>query len=121
MNNNTSEKNSVVQEIPIYIFGFIVVGLFMGGIYSLPAMRLTNNTDPWFTILLGIGLSITVGTMVFLITASYLHVIYAILIANVLLIIRRYFGKLDHNAERFGMIHALCLIGCFWYAILITG
>lgn len=92
----------------------------MGGVYSLPAIRLTKSTDPWLTILLGTGLSITVGTIVFLISASYLHVIYALLVANILLIIRRCFGKLDHNVERFGMIHALCLIGSFWYAVLLT-
>ena len=83
-------------------------------------MRITKSSDPWLTILLGIGLTITVTTMGLLIFISYLHVIYAILIANALLIIRRLFGKLDHNVERFGLIHAFCIVVSFSYAILFT-
>jgi len=120
MSNNLPKENSIYKDIPIYILGFIIVGLLMGGIYSLPAMRITKSTDPWLTLLLGIGLTITVTTMGLLLFTSCFHVIYAILIANTLLIIRRFFGKLDHNVERFGLIHALCLIGCFWYVILLT-
>jgi hypothetical protein len=120
MSNNFSQDNSVLYNIPIYVLGFIVVGLFMGGIYSLPAMRLTKSTDPWFTISLGIGLTVTATVMGLLIFTSYLHILYAIVIANTLLIIRRNFGKLDHNVERFGLIHAFCLIGLFSYATFFT-
>ena len=120
MNNNFSKENSIYQDVPIYVLGFIIVGLLMGGIYSLPAMRITNSTDPWLTILLGTGLTITVTTVGLLLFTSCFHVIYAVLIANALLIIRRFFGKLDHNAEHFGFIHALSLTGCFWYVILLT-
>ena len=120
MSNHFSQDNSVLNNIPIYVLGFIVVGLFMGGIYSLPAMRLTKSTDPSFTIILGIGLTITATAMGLLIFTSYLHILYAIVIANTLLIIRRLFGKLDHNVERFGLIHAFCLIGFFSYATFFT-
>jgi hypothetical protein len=105
--------------MPIYVLGFIVVGLFMGGIYSLPAMSITKSADPWLTILLGLGLTISVTTMGLFFFTSYLHMVYAILIANTLLIIRRFFGKLDHNVERFGIIHAFCLIGSFSYVIFL--
>ncbi len=114
-----SQESSVLSNIPIYVLGFIVVGLFMGGIYSLPAMRVTKSTDPWLTILLSIGLTITVTTIGVILFTSYIHVIYAILAANILLIIRRYFGKMDHNVERFGLVHAFSLIGCFWYVVLL--
>ena len=120
MSNNFPQENSVLHNIPLYVLGFLVVGLFMGGIYSLPAMRITKSADPWLTILLGMGLTITVTTMGLLFFTSYLHLIYAILIANTLLIIRRLFGKLDHNVERFGLIHAFCIVGAFSYAILLT-
>lgn len=119
MRNDLPQKNSIFRNIPIYVLGFIVVGIFMGGIYSLPAMRITKSTDPWLTILLSISLTITVTTIGVIFYTSYLHVIYAILIANILLVIRRCFGKLDHNAERFGLIHGMCLIGSFWYVILL--
>ena len=119
MSNDMSQESSVLSNIPIYVLGFIVVGLFMGGIYSLPAMRVTKSIDPWLTILLSIGLTITVTTIGVILFTSYIHVIYAILAANILLIIRRCFGKMDHNAERFGLVHAFSLIGCFWYVVLL--
>ena len=118
MKDNPSREDSILSNLPIYVFGFIVVGLYMGGIYSLPAMRLTKDTDPWLTVLLGIGLTITVSILGMLIFTSWLHVLYAVLIANTLLVIRRSLGKLDHNVERFGMIHALCLTGLFFYAMM---
>jgi hypothetical protein len=120
MSNNISQDNSVLNKIPIYVLGFIVVGLFMGGIYSLPAMRMTKSTDPWLTMFLGAGLTITIITVGLLFFTSYLHILYAIVFANTLLIIRRLFGKLDHSVERFGLIHAFCLVGSFSYAILLT-
>ena len=92
----------------------------MGGIYSLPAMRVTKSTDPWLTILLSMGLTTTVTTIGVIFFTSYIHIIYAVLAANILLIIRRCFGKLDHNAERFGLIHGFSLIGSFWYVVLLT-
>ena len=118
MKDNPHRGNSILSNLPIYVFGFIIVGLFMGGIYSLPAMRLTKETDPWLTILLGIGLTVTVSTMGMMVFTSWLHVLYAVLTANTLLIIRRCLGKLDNNVERFGMIHALSLTGLFLYAML---
>lgn len=92
----------------------------MGGIYSLPAIRLTKSSDPWLTILLSIGLTTTVAAIGLMFSASYLHIIYVILFANILLIIRRCFGKMDHNVERFGLIHGLSLVGSFWYFILLN-
>ncbi len=113
-----SQESSILRNIPIYVLGFIIVGIFMGGIYSLPAMRVTKSTDPWLTILLSTGLTITVTTIGVIFFTSYIHIITAVLIANILLIIRRCFGKMDHNAERFGLIHGFSLIGCFWYVVL---
>jgi hypothetical protein len=119
MKDNPHRGNSILSNLPIYVFGFIIVGLFMGGIYSLPAMRLTKDTDPWLTILLGVGLTITVSILGVMAFTSYLHVLYAVLIANTLLVIRRSLGKMDHNVERFGMIHALSVLGFFCYTILL--
>ena len=118
MKDNSYQEDSFLSNLPIYVFGFIVVGLFMGGVYSLPAMRLTKETDPWLTIFLGIGLTVTVSILGILVFTSWIHVIYAVLIANTLLIIRRCLGKLDHNVERFGMVHALSLVGILSYTIL---
>lgn len=119
MSDDSPKGRLLSEEIPVYVFGFLVVGLLMGGIYSLPAMRITKSTDPWYTILLGVGLTITVTAMGLLIFTSTSHILYGVLIANALLVIRRLFGKLDHNVERFGLIHALCLTACFWYLLLL--
>ena len=119
MSNHMSEQGSLLKNIPIYTLGFLVVGILMGGMYSLPAMKVTSSKEPWFTLFFSFGLTITVMAIGLLFFKSNLHIIYAILAANILLIIRRCFGKLDHNAERFGFIHAISLIGCFWYVLLI--
>lgn len=120
MSNRMSEQSSLLKNIPVYTLGFLVVGILMGGIYSLPAMKVTGSKEPWFTLLLSLGLTMTVTAVGLLLFRSSIHIIYAILAANTLLIIRRFLGKLDHNAERFGLIHAISLFGCFWYFLLIN-
>ena len=114
-----SEPETLLKKIAVYTIGVLVVGIFMGGMYSLPAMKVTGSKEPWFTLLLSLGLTITVMTIGLLSFKSGIHVIYAILAANILLIIRRCFGKLDNNVERFGLIHAICAVGCVWYVLII--
>lgn len=94
--------------------GVPVVGILMGGIYSLPAMRVTDGRDPAYTLLLSAGLSITVIGLGILGDLSLPLLLGAWACAMLVLTIRRIFGKLDHNVERFGMVHALALIGMFW-------
>ena len=96
-----------------------MVGILMGGMYSLPAMKVTSSKEPWFTLFLSFGLTLTVMAIGLLSFKSNIHIIYAIMAANILLIIRRCPGKPDHNAERFGIIHAITLMGCFWYVLLV--
>lgn len=91
-----------------------VLGVLMGGIYSLPAMRLTNCREPWFTVLLGIGLSVTVLAIGFACGLALPVILIAWICACVLLLVRRFLGKLDHNLERFGLVHAVTLVGMFW-------
>ena len=112
-----SEQGSLLKNIPVYTLGFVVVGILMGGVYSLPAMKVTGSKEPWFTLLLSFGLTLTVTVIGLLFFKTDMHIVYAVLAANILLIIRRCFGRLDHNAERFGLIHAISLIGCFWYVL----
>lgn len=112
------EMNIKLKDFPLYILGFFVLGLLLGGIYSLPAMLVTKDKEPWLTILLALGLSISVATVGALFFQSNTHIIYAVISANILLFIRRAFGKLDHNVERFGMVHAVSLMGCSCLALL---
>lgn len=95
----------------ILVIALPVLGILMGGIYSWPAMRLTKCRDPLYTILLGVGLSITVIGIGALSHLSFFKIAGTWFFAIALLTIRRRFGKLDHNLERFGFIHAFVLIG----------
>ena len=99
--------------------GILVVGILMGGVYSLPAMRVTRSNEPWYTLLLACGLTTTVTVFGLVFSISNAHILYAVLAANILLIVRRSLGKLDHNVERFGFVHAFSLLGCFWYVLLV--
>ena len=119
VSEHVSEPESILKNLPVYTLGVLVVGILMGGMYSLPAMKVTKSKEPWFTLLLSLGLTLTVTVMGLLLFRSNRHIVYAILAANILLVIRRSFGKLDHNVERFGLIHAIGLTGCFWYVLLI--
>ena len=103
-----------VRDFLIYLIAVPVIGLLMGGIYSLPAMRITNGREPWLTILLSVGLSTTVIAIGFACGLSIPVVAGAWGFACVALVVRRCFGKLDHSVERFGLIHALTLVGMYW-------
>jgi hypothetical protein len=94
-----------------------VIGVLMGGIYSLPAMRLTKSREPGFTLLLAIGLSITVVSIGFAFGMPLLIIGGALLCSLLALAVRRWFGKLDGNVERFGIIHGFTLAGMFWLVL----
>jgi hypothetical protein len=104
-----------IREALIMLIAIPVLGVFMGGVYSVPAMRVTNCRDPWLTV----GLSVTVGAIGFAFDLTFLTIMCAWICATVLLVVRRFFGKLDHNLERFGLVHAVTLVGVFslaWFA-----
>jgi hypothetical protein len=94
-----------------------VLGLLMGGVYSVPAMYATKCRDPGYTLLLGLGLVTTECLVGFGFGLPAITVAIAASVAVAVLAIRRYFGPLDHNLERFGIIHALTLAGTLWLVI----
>ncbi len=101
-------------DLSTLVIGVPVVGILMGGMYSLPAMRVTGSRDPAYTILLGAGLSVTVIGIGMAADLSLPLVSAAWFFTMLVLTTRRLFGKLDHNVERFGMVHALTLVGMLW-------
>jgi hypothetical protein len=95
-----------------------VAGVLLGGIYSLPAMRLTKGHEPWLSVLLGVGLAITAFGIGYLGGTYILYSAGVWALSLVLLIIaRRVHGSLDGNVERFGKVHAVTLLISF---IIIT-
>lgn len=93
------------------IVGLPVLGVLMGCIYSLPAMKLTDERDPWLTILLGGGLAITVfGIGFFTDTPPFWSIALFGLSLILVLAARLLYGSLGHNIERFGLVHMLVLM-----------
>ncbi len=93
------------------IVGVPVLGVLMGGIYSLPAMKATDERDPWLTILLVCGLAFTVFGIGFF-TGTPMAWSAALFGLGLLLLLcaRMLYGSLGHNMERFGMVHMLVLM-----------
>lgn len=83
----------------------------MGGVYSLPAMKLTKERDPGLTVLLGIGLAITVFGLGLVLHAPPHHLATAWAFTVLLLLAaRRAYGGLGHNLERFGLVHVAAIL-----------
>src|SRR5215212_8279267 len=110
-----SEK---LREILVVSLAVIVLGVLMGGVYSAPAMWITNNRDPWLTILLSAGLSAVVVAIGVAFGLTLPLILAAWGCSCTALLIRRYFGKLDHNLERFGLIHAWSSLGTVCLALM---
>ena len=106
------------SDFLVILIAVPVLGVLLGGIYSLPAMRITKCREPIYTALLGVGLAVTVFSIGFAAKLPVTYVVVAYSISLVMLSIRRAFGPLDHNVERFGIIHALTLAGMGWLVLL---
>lgn len=45
-----------IETAVLLIFGLPILGIMLGGIYSVPAMKVTGEKDPWLTLLLILSL-----------------------------------------------------------------
>jgi hypothetical protein len=106
-----SKFSKALETAVVYGVGFPVVGLFMGGIYSVPAISVCKGREPWLSVLLSLGLAATSfglgylgGTPILLSAGGWLFCV------ALLLITRRLRGNLDDNLERFGLVHAVALL-----------
>ena len=107
------------ENLALYGVGVPVVGLLMGGIYSVPAMRVCKGREPWLSVSSSIGLAITVFGLVYLTDTPILFSSGAWAFSVILLLIaRRLHGTLDGNLERFGLVHAAALLTAFALAAL---
>lgn len=106
-----SKAGKLVENLAVYTMGGIVVGLFMGGIYSLPAMRVCKGREPWLSASLSIGLAVTVFGLGYLTDTPILFSTAAWGVSLLLLLAaRRLHGSLDGNLERFGLVHVPALL-----------
>ena len=101
----------LTETLLIALVAVPLVGILMGGVYSLPAMKLTKERDPGLTVLLSIGLGFSIfgiGT-VSPAPVSYLAIAWAFSLV-LLLLARWFYGSLGHSLERFGVVHATALL-----------
>lgn len=112
----------VGEWLVTYGIGVPVVGLLMGGLYSLPAMRLCKGREPWLTGTLAAALAVTVFGLGLLmevppaLLAGLWGVSLLLLFAQ-----RRLHGSLDGNLERFGLVHAVALVGTLALPVFLRG
>ena len=105
------QAEQIQETILLVVIGGSVVGLMFGGIYSWPAIHFTKGREPWLSLLLAAGLSVTVFGLGLPADVPLLYLGVVWIVALVLLIAaRRFFGALDHNLERFGLVHATALL-----------
>ena len=98
-----------------------VVGFLFGGVYSWPVIRFTKGREPWLSLLLAVGLSVTVFGLGLAAQVPVLYLAVVFLVVLVLLLLaRRVYGSLDHNLERFGMVHAVALLATIVVIFLTT-
>jgi len=106
------------KEFVLIALVFPLLGILMGGIYSYPAMRLTKERDPWLTLLLGVGLAITVFGVGYAAHTPPIYLVSVWLVSVLLLLLARAaFGNLGHSFERFGMVHMATLFILFWVLV----
>jgi hypothetical protein len=119
MRNVESKTTKAFENVALFGIAIPVVGLLMGGIYSIPAMRLCKGREPWFSMSLSFGLVVTVFGLGYLVGTPVLFSVGAWGFSVVLLLVaRRLHGTLDGNLERFGLVHAAALLTAFGLAAL---
>jgi hypothetical protein len=97
------------SEIILVIVMLPVIGIVCGGIYPLLATWITRERDPWHTLVLGIGLSLTVFDLGSLLHLAWPSLGYVWLSAIVFLLLVRVAFGLRGNFEHFGFVHMLTL------------
>ena len=106
------------ETLVIILVAVPVLGFYLGGIYWMPAVSITKGREPWLSLLLAGGLAITLFGLGLASHALvlYLGIVWVVAVL-LLLLVRRTWGALDSNIEKFGVVHALALTALF----LITG
>ena len=106
-----STLSSRVREAILIALALPILGVLLGGVYSIPAIKVSRGRDPWLSVILLAGLAVTVfgGGLLLRIAPSHLSFVFAA-IAAVFLLVRGALGDLERNLEHFGFVHLLALV-----------
>ncbi|MGA9524646.1 MAG: hypothetical protein WBV82_24525 [Myxococcaceae bacterium] len=117
-----NRKRMRLSEMLLVLFAVPLVAVLFGGVYSYPAMKITNEREPWLSILLAVGLAVTVFGLGALVHSplEYSAGGWA-LGCGLLLVARRFFGTMGRNLERFGVVHLAALVITFVASALARG
>lgn len=106
----TSKLHDLGRTLAYGLLAVPIVGVLLGGVYSWPAAKLTNGREPWLTLLLIVGLAVSVGGLGYALGTdpTYAAIAWGVSVI-LLLLVRKLFGALDRNLERFGIVHVAAL------------
>lgn len=105
-------KRSSVQEVLGLLIGLPIVLVLLGGLYSIPIMKVTKGREPALTVLIAIALAAMVGGIGFAAKTPASHsLVLASAVLGMLVLARKVYGSLGRNIEHFGMVHQLTLLG----------
>lgn len=103
------------MDIKLIIAGFLLM-TFGGGIWSLPAIKLTRSREPWLTILLLAGLAGTVVGLRYLISHGFQHDLWVWLAAVGVFLFFRFVMGMKRSIEPFFAAHMTAIMLCFMAA-----
>ena len=111
MSSDKQPKTGLGEYVAVVLLAVPVLGVLMGGVYSIPAGFVTKNREPYFTGCLMIGLLATTFGLGWLAHVPMPYLIGVWVIGVALLFAQRaaYAGDLGGNLERYGMVHAMTL------------
>ena len=109
--DSDAKSSKLVPRAPsafgIAVVALPVLGILLGGVYSVPAMLLTRGHPRLLTAILGLCLAATTVGLGWAFGTPWFWVLvqWPALAGWLLLLRHRSFGTLDGNLERFGLVH----------------
>jgi len=110
-----NKEPGFLKTLAIILIAVPMLGIMAGGIYSLPAIKLTKGREPWLSLLLAVGLAITIFGLGATANVSRLT-LGGIWVAGVVLLLlaRWFYGSLSHSLESFGAVHLFMLMAALF-------
>jgi hypothetical protein len=93
------------------IFAGLLLMTFGGGIWSLPALKLTRSREPWLTLLLLAGLAGTVVGVRYLLSGGFRHDLWIWLASVAAFLFFRFAMRMKRSIEPF--FARTWLLSCF--------